>query len=278
MTRKLRKRRRRPLFELRWRQAACYHGAMARSWVRIAHRGASGSAPELTRAAIERALEIGVDMVEVDVQLTSDGHPIILHDEMLDRTTTGTGVAREKTWDEIRELDAGSWFAPAFSGERLLDLAGLIELVRDQARLNLEIKAPPEDWPLLIPRMCDELRRGGIFETTVFSCFDIDALRAVRAASTQARLGVLWYSPDLGGAWQATEELDAKTLHAFVGIADAALFAEADRRGIDVYVWTVNSPSRMQQLVDWGAAGVMTDHPELFGSLIPRRSAAETRG
>lgn len=240
---------------------------MSRPWVRIAHRGASGSAPELTRAAIERALDLGVDMVEVDVQVTRDGHPVIIHDDTLERTTAGTGLVRDWNWQELRELDAGSWFSPAFASQRLLDLEGLIALVRGRARLNVEIKAPSSDWQTLLPRLLADLDGGGVLDSTVISCFDMDALRAVRRASADVRIGVLWYLPDWEGAWRVVEELGARTIHPYAGSVEPRLFAEAAARGVEAYVWTVNDPGEMRRLIAWGAAGIMSDHPELFASV-----------
>jgi len=235
--------------------------------LRIAHRGASGTAPELTRAAIAKALDIGVDMIEVDVQVTRDGHLVIFHDETLERTTSGSGAVREKTWDEISHLDAGAWFGAAFAGESLLDLDALLTLVGSRARLNLEIKSPPADWPILVPSLLRALDRAERLETSIVSCFDMDALALVRAASRTAPIGVLWYLPDLAAAWRAVEALGAVSLHPYVGIAQPELFAEACRRGIDSCVWTVNDTETMQRLITWGASGIMTDHPELFAEI-----------
>ena len=208
-------------------------------------------------------------MVEVDVQLTRDGHLVVLHDETLERTTSGRGAVRETDWAEMAELDAGSWFAPEFAGERVLDFAGLLDLISGQARLNAEIKAPASDWPVLVPALLEALDRAGQADTTVISCFDLGALAAVRAQSAAARLGVLWYLPDLDEAWQAVDRLGAVSLHPYVGLATPELFAQARRRGVDTFVWTVNDLETIRRLIDQGASGVMTDHPELFAEVAP---------
>ncbi len=240
---------------------------MSRPWLRIAHRGASGTAPELTRAAIARALEIGVDMIEVDIQLTADGEMVVLHDHELDRTTTGKGPVREKSWAEIRHLDAGSWFDPRFAAERLLRLDDLLDLVGDSIELNLEIKAPAEDWPALVPKMLAALEARGRIERTIFSCFELEALEVVRRHSDRARLGILWYMPDLTEAWAVAERLGAVSLHPWEGIAQRPLFEEARRRRLLTYVWTVNDIDAMRRLIDAGADGVMSDHPERFAEV-----------
>ena len=110
--------------------------------MRIAHRGASGVglAPENTLAAVEKALEIGVDLVEVDVHLTADGHPVVIHDRTVDRTTDGIGAVETMTLDQIRMLDAGSWFDPAFRGERIPTLEEALDLAHRRALLLVEVK------------------------------------------------------------------------------------------------------------------------------------------
>ena len=247
---------------------------MDRSWLRIAHRGASAAAPELKRAAILRAPDIGGDMIEVDVQLTGDGHPVVMHDETLERTTNGTGLVRERTWEEIRDLDAGSWFAPAFAGERPLDLDGLLDLVGDRARLNVEIKAGLADADVLIPLLLDRLAAAGQAERAIISCFDLEMLARVRAASSTAALGVLWFMPEVDDALAAVDRLGAVALHPYVRTASDEMFSEARRRGIATHVWTVNDVPTMQRLVEVGASGIMTDHPEVFASVDARAAGA----
>jgi glycerophosphoryl diester phosphodiesterase len=96
----------------------------------IAHRGFSGVAPENTLVAIRRGIEIGADMAEIDVTLSKDGYVVVIHDETLDRTTNGTGPVSDATLEELQRLDAGSWFAPEFAGEKIPTLGEVLDLVR----------------------------------------------------------------------------------------------------------------------------------------------------
>ena len=107
----------------------------------VAHRGDSGMAPENTLAAFQRALDAGAKMIETDIQFTADDKVVIFHDATLERTTNGSGVLGEKKYDEIKGLDAGSWFSEEFSGEKIPLLSELIELIRGKAYLNIEIKS-----------------------------------------------------------------------------------------------------------------------------------------
>lgn len=231
-------------------------------FLRIAHRGASGTAPEHTRAAFVRALALGVDMIELDVQLSSDGYLVVLHDPELQRTTTGEGPVRERRLAELKQLDAGSWFGEAFRGEVVLTLEDVIAIVGRRAMLNVEIKSPPSDWSSTALKTVAVLTHAGILGTTVLSCFEMQALQKVREISPSARLGVLWQQPDWGEAWRWARELAAWSFHPWFGILDADGVAAAHRRGLRVLTWTVNEEEDIGRVIDTGVDGVMSDFPE----------------
>ena len=106
----------------------------------VAHRGCSGRAPENTIAAFEMALEQGSDMIECDVRLTKDEEVVVFHDRALDRTTNGKGPVEQRTLEELKRLDAGSWFSSKFSGERIPTLSEVLHLLEGRAFLNIELK------------------------------------------------------------------------------------------------------------------------------------------
>jgi glycerophosphoryl diester phosphodiesterase len=112
----------------------------------VAHRGAMTDRPENTMAAFERALELGADIVELDVRTSSDGRLFILHDPRVDRTTNGTGRASDLTWEELRQLDAGSWFDPRFAGEKIPSVAEALRWGRDRTVLLLDLKETGRDF------------------------------------------------------------------------------------------------------------------------------------
>jgi glycerophosphoryl diester phosphodiesterase len=112
----------------------------------IAHRGASGSAPENTLAAIELAIANKADMIEIDIHQTKDGKLVVIHDDKLDRTTTGKGKINELTLEEIKKHDAGSWFNTSFSNEKVPELKEVLELINGKCKLLIEIKGKPSDY------------------------------------------------------------------------------------------------------------------------------------
>ena len=237
---------------------------MSYRWLRIAHRGASGSAPEHTRAAFERALALGVDMIELDVQLSRDGELVVMHDLDLGRTTSGHGPVRAYEFAALKALDAGAWFAAEFAGERVLSLEEVVRLVGGRARLNTEMKAAAADWEELARGLVTLLRRREVLNSTVTSCFEREALEMVRRYAPDARLGVLWRNADFSDAWRWARALGAVSVHPHWTLISESVVRTARARGLQVLAWTVNEAETMRQLIQIGVDGIVSDFPERF--------------
>jgi glycerophosphoryl diester phosphodiesterase len=242
--------------------------------LRIAHRGASGHCPENTRAAFVRAIELGADMVELDCQITRDGAVVVIHDETLDRTTSGKGRVRDHTLRELKALDAGRWFSPEFDGEEVLTLEQAVELLRGKVELNLEIKG--EDAPGRLEIQCVGIVRSlRFFEATVFSSFSPARMRLVRDLAEDARIGVLMDDgTDWSGGLELAAELGAEALHPARSLASPGAFATAHDRGLEVRVWPVNRPAQMEALAAMGVDGMFSDYPDRLLHLTAARAAA----
>jgi glycerophosphoryl diester phosphodiesterase len=230
----------------------------------IAHRGASGTAPENTLAAFRRAAALGADMIELDVQLSRDRAVIVLHDATLDRTTDGTGPAGARTLAELTALDAGAWFAPAFAGERIPTLAQVLAAVR--LPLNVELKAG--GGRRLVEETLRVVEAAGACDRVVFSSFDGRLLEWVRTCSAKAECAVLWLHPELDDALRLAERVGARALHLRKDVVSHARVAIARRAGLAVRAWTVNDTAELRLLEDAGVSGIFTDYPERF--LQPR--------
>jgi glycerophosphoryl diester phosphodiesterase len=236
-------------------------------FLRIAHRGAAGTRPELTAIAFERAIELGAEMIELDVQLTRDRRLVVLHDRALGRTAPGSGAVRERTLAELQRLDAGSWFAPAYAAERVPSLDEVLDLTRGRVALNVEIKSPAADWHATADVLVRLLADTGATATTIVSSFDMEALQSVRAVSGAVRIGVLWHQSDVAPAFRHAAELGAEAIHPRHELVNDSLMAAARRDGLAVNTWTVNAVERMRALADLGVDGIISDFPELFAEL-----------
>ena len=160
------------------------------------HRGGAAYAPENTMAAFKKGKALGADLLELDVQLTRDGHLVIFHDDTLDRTTNGKGLLRERTLAELKELDAGSWFSPEFAGERIPTFEEVVEWATDVGmRLNVELKSGP--YPAfdstLAVKVVEVLEKYGRIDDCLCISFDHIWIAEVkrRAPGLLARLTTL---------------------------------------------------------------------------------------
>jgi glycerophosphoryl diester phosphodiesterase len=230
---------------------------------RIGHRGAAAEAPENTLASFRRALELGVTMIECDLQLTADGEVVVFHDWTLERTTDGSGVVCELPLAAIRRLDAGAWRDRRFAGERVPTLDETLELVVPAARLNLELKCRggrAEARALASAALAAVTARGAV-DRVLFSSFNGTCLEEVRAASPKVRIGVLWDAPPHETAFARAAQVGAVALHPRAGMVTRTLLREAHDLGLLVYVWTVNPVDEIVRLVREGVDGVISDHP-----------------
>lgn len=226
----------------------------------IAHRGASGTCPENTLAAVRRAEALGAAMVELDVQLTRDGHVVVIHDLLLDRTTDGTGPVGDRSLAELAALDAGSWFSPAFAGERVPLLADVLDAVA--LAVNVEIKTPAAEG--LEARTLAVVEAAGAFDRVVFSSFEPAALDRLRALSSTATLGVLWEADPIPMALRVAERVGARALHVRKDAATPETLAAARAAKLEIRVWTVNGLDEFDDFADRGVDAIFTDFPERF--------------
>jgi len=233
----------------------------------IAHRGASGTRPENTLAAFRRAAELGASMIELDVQCTRDGVPIVIHDWTLDRTTTGTGAVGDRSLAELRALDAGSWFDPAFAGERVPTLAEVLAAV--PVAVNVELKPRGDDG--LVEAALAAVEAAAALDRVVFSCFEPAVLERLRRTSPGAALGVLWEDAPIAEAVRWARRVDARALHLRKDAVSPAALDRTAAAGLPIRVWTVNDPGEFERLAALGVEAVFTDFPERFLHNRPAR-------
>ena len=235
---------------------------------RIAHRGASAECPENTLVAFRRAMELGATMIECDLQLTADGHVVVFHDWSLERTSDGAGAVRDLPLAALRSLDAGSWKAVCFAGERIPTLEEILDATAGRVGLNLELKSRRSEG-LLALSVLRIVEQHAALDRVLFSSFDTGLLERIRDASPAARVAVLWAYPPFDDALRIAGELGAEAIHPPDRGTDEELVGRAREHGLATNVWTVNSLDRMLELAGFGVAGVISDHP---GRLLEARA------
>ncbi|HKZ05967.1 MAG TPA: glycerophosphodiester phosphodiesterase family protein [Methylomirabilota bacterium] len=227
----------------------------------IAHRGASAVAPEHTIAAFERALELGADGLQLDVHLSRDDQPVVIHDYTLERTTDGAGAVRALTVRELKRLDAGRWFGGGFEGQRLQTLQEVLERFRERTRFWIELRGGSALYPGLEERVVGLLEVYDVLARSLVQSDDVGALRMMRSLSRDIRLGMLVAYRRFDPVADLAPGLNAVC-------PSAAMLGEAERTAIraagrECHVWTVNEPVLVDRLVEWRADGLITDRPEL---------------
>jgi len=220
-----------------------------------AHRGASAEFPENTLAAFRRALELGAEAIDVDVHLSADGVPVVIHDQTVDRTTDGSGAVHELTVAELQALDAGG-------GERIPTLGDVLELVEDKLHVVIDLK---------VGRAADAVLRAIQGRTTRWriSSFDWEVLRYVRVRVPAAELWPLTRGVT-DEAVALAKEIGAPALGVLHTTVTGDTTAWLKGHGLGVWVWTVNDPERARTCAGWEVVGICTDDPALLQHTLSR--------
>jgi glycerophosphoryl diester phosphodiesterase len=230
----------------------------------VAHRGASREAPENTLLSLRRAWESGARWCEVDVQRTSDGVPILVHDSTWRRTAALDAAVRDTAWDTVQHLDVGSWFSTSTAGEAVPRLHEVLSWA-DRLCLNLEIKSPEND-PGLADAVADAVVGAGLQQRTLLTCFDDRVIDALRQRQQGLQLGFLGRAPRRavpGVGWQI---LEARALldHPEWLRPSGPLAAQ------QVWAWTVDDLDAARKLVQRGVDGLITNDPGMLQPLSGR--------
>lgn len=230
----------------------------------IAHRGASRAAPENTLAAFDLALAQGAEGVELDVHLSADGVPVVIHDFALDRTTDGSGAVGDHTVTQLRRLDAGAWFDRSFAGQRIPTLEETLDHLagRSDRRLlvNIELKAGSTHYPGIETACAAILRQYATSIQLVVSSFDHRALLTLAEQAPTIATGVLHVARMVDAAAYA-QRVHAAALHPLAAAVDAQSVTEAHAAGLAIYPWTVDDAARVRQLAQLGVDGIITNVP-----------------
>ena len=250
-------------------------------WIRIAHRGASGAAPENTLAAFKKAIEIGVDAVELDLHGTRDGEIVVIHDASLDRTTNLRGPVRKNRLATIKVADAGGWFHPDFAGERIQVDANTVRTVAHEQvpTLTEALECIGGNAIAVL-----EIKDTTIGEAVVKKINEMDALKRVVIISfhTSVLQEVRALDPRIPTGWlignhnadvlpvelcQQLGQLGCSLLNVNHQLITPEFAYEVQRRGIALWCWTVDDIARMREVRALGVQGITSNYPERFAEV-----------
>ncbi|MFS0557120.1 glycerophosphodiester phosphodiesterase [Brevibacillus sp. 179-C9.3 HS] len=235
----------------------------------MAHRGWSGKAPENTMTAIRLALaEPAIKAMEIDVQLTRDGVPVLIHDFTLERTTNGRGLVMDHTLAELRELDAGSWFGDKFAGERIPTLEEVLVAVKGRCTLNIELKATSDMYPGIAEKVLALVEKHGMKQEVYVTSFDHDLIRHVRTLDQEVQTGLIVYGrPVL--MLEQMEAAGATILSMDYLYLTRQLTVAAIEKGFKVIAWTLDDPKHIREVISWHPqVQICTNHPDRMWEFV----------
>jgi glycerophosphoryl diester phosphodiesterase len=237
----------------------------------IAHRGASGECPENTLAAFQRAMDLGADMLECDVQCSRDGTVVVMHDARVDRTTNGHGWVRCLTWRELKQLDAGGWFGAAFRGERVPTLEELLALTAGKVLLNIEIKRAilqARHIRCIAEKVATLVAHAKLHQTVLVSSFDPCALTHVKVCQPAISTALITMRRPRGGVPAVLQRFGVQALHMSRYSVSPTLLTEARRVHCPVRAFTVDEVPKMRRLIARGVDGLFTNYPGRLRRLL----------
>lgn len=232
-------------------------------FIRIAHRGASGIAPENTLTAFKTAIEIGVDAIELDLHGTVDDQIVVIHDPTLDRTTNLNGLIKQITLNKIKHVDAGSWFDKKFKGEPIPTLSEVLTFAADKTISVLEIKDTT-----ITKRVVEIVREMDVLNQVIIISFDFSTIETVRSVEPKISTGLL-----IGGRngnvcpiqlCQKLSLIGSNILNVHHELITPEFAYEVRRRGITLWCWTVDDIDRIRELLSYGVQGITSNYPDIF--------------
>jgi glycerophosphoryl diester phosphodiesterase len=231
----------------------------------FAHRGASAHAPENTLSAFELALAQNADAIELDVKLSADGYAVVIHDATVDRTTRSRGRVRDLSFQELRSLDAGGFFAERYRGEKIPSLEEVFEAVGKRTFINVELTNYTTPRDALVETVCMLVKKFGLQNRVLFSSFFASNLSRAQAYLPDVPRGLLAFH-GLLGAWARSFGFNFgryQALHPYLKDVSSQQVQRVHRLNRRIHVWTVNAAEDMRRLFHWGVDGIFTDDPGL---------------
>lgn len=234
----------------------------------IAHRGASAYAPENTMISFNKAVEMDAGGIELDVQLSKDGHVVVIHDEQIDRTSNGKGWVKDLTLEELKAYDFGGWFSKEYKDERISTLDEILSRFKSwHGIINIEIKNGLVIYPDIEKKVVEVVKRYNAQNRTIISSFNHYSLMRVKEFLPQVRIGLL-YVADLINPWQYAKNLGVYAIHPLFYSLTSDIVSDSIANGIKINTYTVDKPETIKSLAVMGADGIITNVPDVASKAL----------
>ncbi|MGM0445415.1 MAG: glycerophosphodiester phosphodiesterase [Bacillota bacterium] len=226
----------------------------------IAHRGSSSSTPENSKASLLQAIKEGASGVEIDLQLTSDNEVVVIHDEKIDRTSSGLGFVKNMTLKELKEYDIGSFFDPKFEAERILTLKEALTILKSSKIINIEIKKMINFNHDIEKEVVKVLESIKLNNKIIVSSFNHDSLDIIRNLNNNIITAPLFYAR-IYKPWEYAENLGSDYLHLYYKAVDNRLIENCHKNDIKVNVFTVDRKEDLKKMIELNVDGIITNYP-----------------
>lgn len=239
----------------------------------IAHRGASAYYPENTMIAFEKAITMGAEMIELDVTLSKDGIPVVYHDKRLNKHTDGRGYLSTHTLDELKQLDAGSWFDPKFSDQKIPTLREVLTFASGTIALNIEIKSEAVTNSIangIEEKVAVLVKKFDMQNHVLFSSFDYRALHHFKELTPDIPVALLYNRKRSNRLLpnQLVKKYRVDAFNCSYRQLSRKWIANLNENRIPFFIYTVNRKQRMQKLIEGGVRGIFTDKPDLLRNVV----------
>jgi glycerophosphoryl diester phosphodiesterase len=239
----------------------------------IAHRGASAYYPENTIPSFEGAVAMGADMVELDVQLTSDKEVVVFHDEKISRCADGRGRIADYTLAQLEKLDAGSWYDKKFKNTRIPTLAEVLDICKNRIAVNIEIKTEAVSKMFFggIEEKCLKIiEQRGMRKHVVFSSFDPRAIMHLKQIDETAKAAVLFEKNKYGSKLPSDiiDSVGADAFNCSKSELSKKWMLDIKSHGISVNIYTVDDVRNMKRIINMGVNGIFTNKPDVLKRVL----------
>ncbi|WOV86648.1 glycerophosphodiester phosphodiesterase family protein [Sporosarcina oncorhynchi] len=226
----------------------------------IAHRGASGFAPENTRAAFQKGVELKADYLECDIHVSKDGELVIMHDDKVDRTTNGNGLISEYTLEELRDFDAGSYHSEEFAGEMIMTMNELLEEFYEQVGLLIELKNP-SSYPGIEEKVVDLLKEYEDLSSIIIQSFDSESMKKIHSMLPDLEVAVLIRPAESLLSPKKLDELTsfASYINFNVSFLNKRMVDNIHTRDSKVLVWSKKDKKLVAKAQKYGVDGIISD-------------------
>lgn len=236
--------------------------------INYAHRGSSGYFPENTMLAFERAVEMGCDGIETDVQMTCDGELVLIHDEYVDRTTDSTGLVKNYTFKDLRRLNASSWYNKKLPPQQIPTAEELLNMAKSKGiKINFELKTGIVIYPNIEKKIIQLIYKHNMQNNVILSSFNHYSMVECKNIDKSLKAGLL-YVEGLYRPSRYCKSVGCDAIHPDFHSLTKEIIAEAKQDKILVNSYTVNDEEEMKKLISWNIDGIITNYPDKLSKLL----------